>query len=116
MLLKAALLASTGVAPIEMNPNFVADVDAALAAAGAAGKKVYTICETGGTLEPSATFATGKSSRSLQAAFKLIEGGKDAASVGHVDGGLFGWAAAGLPVDGEYDGRDAGRTPGVVRK
>ena len=115
MLLKAALLASMGVSPIEMCPTFAADVEAVLATAGAGGKTVFTLCETGGTLSPTVTFATGKSSRSLQAAFKLLEGGKGVGGVGHVDGGLLAWAAAGLPVDGEYDGRDAGRTPGVVR-
>ena len=34
----------------------------------------------------------------------------------HLDGGVYRWAAAGLPMVGEYDGSNAGRTPNVAEK
>jgi rhodanese-related sulfurtransferase len=107
---KAALLALNGVTPTMQNPSFVEDVLAA-----AAGRAVLVLCETGGSLVPTAAFSAGKPSRSLQAAFRLLEDGR-APAVGHVDGGAFAWNVAGLPFDGgRYDGKDAGRTPGVVQ-
>lgn len=38
----------------------------------------------------------------------------DASSVAHLDGGIYGWDAEDLPVDGEYDGSNAGRTPAAA--
>ena len=66
------------------------------------------------THSPTPQFSAGKPSRSLQAAFRLLEDGR-VKGVDHVEGGLFAWAGSGLPVEGEYDGSDAGRTPGVVQ-
>jgi rhodanese-related sulfurtransferase len=106
---KAALLALNGVQPTVQNPRFVEEV---VAAAG--GRAVLVLCETGGSLTPTPSFALGKPSRSLQAAFRLLEDGRVPA-VAHVGGGAYAWAAQGLPFDGEYDGKDAGRTPGVVQ-
>ena len=111
-LLKAALLAANGVTPTEENQAFLADLQAA-----AGGKGVALLCETGGALAPTAQFRYGKASRSLQAAFRALEdGGWAPARVTHVEGGVYAWAQAGLPFDGEYDGKEAGRTPGVVQK
>jgi len=107
--MKAALLALNGVAPTAQNPAFVED---ALAAAG--GRAVLVLCETGGSLVPTTAFAAGKPSRSLQAAFRLLEDGR-VKGVAHVEGGAYAWAGTGLPFEGEYDGEDAGRTPGVVQ-
>jgi hypothetical protein len=45
----------------------------------------------------------GKPSRSLQAAFKLIdEAGLTADDVVHLERGLYGWYQADLPMVGEY--------------
>ena len=34
----------------------------------------------------------------------------------HLDGGVYRYAAAGMPMTGEYDGSNAGRTPNVAEK
>ena len=113
--MKAALLTLNGVSPTVQNRDFVtAVVSAAGGGAGGGGKAVLVVCETGGSLVPTPQFAAGKPSRSLQAAFRLLEDGR-VKGVGHVQGGVFAWDAAGLPTDGEYDGADAGRTNGVVQ-
>ena len=115
--MKAALLALNGVAPTVQNPAFVEGVLAAATGGDGGGKakQVLLLCETGGSLVPTPQFAAGKPSRSLQAAFRLLEDGR-LPGVAHVDGGVFAWAGAGLPIEGDYDGSDAGRTPGVVQQ
>ena len=34
----------------------------------------------------------------------------------HLEGGVYRYAAAGLPMTGDYDGSNAGRTPNVAQK
>ena len=111
MLLKTALLAANGVAPIELRASFADDV----AAAVPADKIAFLLDETGGSLQPTVTFPIGKASRSLQAAYKLLEAGWDARRVGHVEGGLALYVAEGLPTTAPFDGKDVGRTPAGVR-
>jgi len=111
-MLKAALLAANGVQPVDLRPTFAADVAAAVAAPAV----VFLIDEAGGTLEPTATFPAGKASRSLQAAFKLLEAGWPLDRVGHVEGGLALYAAEGLPLTAPFDGKEVGRSPAGVRK
>lgn len=36
--------------------------------------------------------------------------------VKHLDGGVFRWFAAGLPMVGEYDASNAGKTPNTAEK
>ena len=54
-----------GVEPVELNPNFMEDLFKA-----AAGKGIIIYDEIGGTLEPTATFGNGKTSRSLLAVYQ----------------------------------------------
>jgi hypothetical protein len=47
-------------------------------------------CEAGGTTKPTANFMTGKTSRSLKAAYHVIV--EDLApKVAHLEGGIYGW-------------------------
>lgn len=54
-----------GVEPVELNPNFMEELFKA-----AAGKGIIIYDEIGGTLEPTATFGNGKTSRSLLAVYQ----------------------------------------------
>lgn len=65
--LRAAALLVNGVEPVELNPRFMED----LIEAGA-GKGVMLYDEIGGTLEPTATFGSGKVSRSLLATYQVL--------------------------------------------
>lgn len=51
------------------------------------------MCEAGGTLKPSVNFMTGKTSRSLKAAYRVLTEG-DAPGIAHLEGGMYGWCAA----------------------
>ena len=64
--LRAAALMVNGVEPVELNPNFMAE----LVAAGK-GKGIILYDEIGGTLEPTASFGSGKTSRSLLAVYQV---------------------------------------------
>lgn len=64
--LRAAALMVNGVEPVELNPNFMEDLFKA-----AAGKGIIIYDEIGGTLEPTATFGNGKTSRSLLAVYQV---------------------------------------------
>lgn len=57
----------------------------------------------------------GKESQSLKAAFVAIDG-QVPCEVLHLNGGVYGWYNAGLPMEGEYDGRNAARTPQIAAK
>ena len=112
--LRAAILASQGVAPVEQNEEFVERVLALLSSSGGNKKGVLMLCEVGGSLTPTASFPTGKTSRSLQAAFRALEAGVESAKVKHVGGGCFAYQQEGLPMTAEYDASGVGRTPGIV--
>ena len=60
------------------------------------------------TLEPS---SATKSSASVQA----IQSGRFK-EVDHLKGGIYSWYRQNLPIDGQYDGSFAGRTPSVVEE
>ena len=50
------------------------------------------MCETAGTLKPSTNFMTGKTSRSLKAAY-IASKAKGIRDVAHLEGGVYGWCA-----------------------
>lgn len=112
--LRGALFSSQGVQATYENPNFVAEVKAAKAKAGAQG--VIFCCAYGGTLTASVNFPDGQASRSLLAAAKLIMDEKEtAATVAHLRGGTPTWFKDGLPGEGadeEWDPK-RGRMPTV---
>jgi hypothetical protein len=54
------------------------------------------MCEAGGSMAPSASFMTGKESRSLKAAYRAIVG-KLAPQVAHLEGGMYGWYVPAFP-------------------
>ena len=111
--LRAAMLASQGVAPVEQNEDFVDKILELLNKK----KGLLMLCEVGGSLAPTVSFPTGKTSRSLQAAFRALEAGVEASKVKHVGGGCFAYSQEeGLPMTAEYDASGVGRTPGVVRQ
>ena len=51
------------------------------------------MCEAGGTTKPSANFMTGKTSRSLKAAYRVVTE-KLAPQAAHLDGGAYAWCAS----------------------
>lgn len=111
--LRAALLASQGVPAVEQNEEFVDRILGLLGEEGRSG--LLMLCEVGGSLTPTVSFPTGKTSRSLQAAFRALEAGVDATKVKHVAGGCFAYSQEeGLPMTAAYDAAGVGRTPGVV--
>ena len=115
--LRAAVLASQGVAPVEQNEEFTAKVLELVSGTGGNRKGLLMLCEVGGSLTPTASFKTGKTSRSLQAAFRALEAGVESSKVKHVGGGCFAWAQEDeydLPMTAEYDASGVGRTPGIV--
>lgn len=105
--LKFIAFSFNGVTPVEINPDFAEQIKAV----AAGGKGVITVCEAGGTLRPSVNFPAGKSSRSLQAAYKaLVE--NVTLKVAHLDRGLFGWFQSDFPFSGEGEYTpEIGRTP-----
>jgi len=108
--LKALAYAMNGVAGVEPNAAFEAQLARAMDASGAKG--ALFLCEAGGTLRASPNFPAGKSSRSLQAAFRALRDGLlPAGRVAHVTGGAAGWYGAGCAFEGAYDASEAGRSP-----
>ena len=106
--LKAAALLSNGVTPVKKNDDFMVDAKKA----SENGKKgLIFYCEAGGTLKPSMNFMYGKQSRSLQAMHEAMKAGL---KVGHLDGGIYSWYQEGLPMVGEYDEKNVGRTPNAA--
>lgn len=119
---------ANGVTPVEVNPDFAAK----LRELGAS--TVVLMCEAGGTMEPSTNFKVhfytmlrsphrspphapqfGKESQSLKAAYVALDAAVPCTVV-HLDGGVYGWFNAGLPMRGEYDGSNAARTPQIAAK
>ena len=58
---------------MEPNPTFLSDLQAA-----SGGKPIVVMCETGGSLQASPSFPTGKVSRSLLAAYQVSTRGCEA--------------------------------------
>merc|ERR1719235_3167378 len=94
--------ALNGVKGTEENPNFVSGVEEVFRGLGQ-GQRLYFMCDAGGTCEAVPGFIYGKQSRSLQAVYKAVdEANVPTDMVGHVAGGLRGWAGAGnLGLTGE---------------
>jgi len=108
-----ALYKSMDVAPVESNPNFLEDAQTAMAKA----RGVIVACSEGGDMTPQfPSFPNGKTSRSLEAAYEMLESGvgKQPNFV-HLEGGLNAWFRAGLPGEGEQWQYDA-RTPSEAKK
>jgi rhodanese-related sulfurtransferase len=104
-IIKFMLYKSNGVNPVEMSKEFDEDIKKFTDE----GKGLIMMCEAGGTMRPSVNFSIGKSSRSLQAAFRAMNLG-NIGKVAHADRGLYGWFQADLPIQGDYV-PDIGRTP-----
>lgn len=110
-MVKSLLMRSNGVTPTEASPDF----SPAAAAAAGPDRVVIVACEAGGGPFATSTFPTGKASRSLKAAWKLLHTGVlPPERVLHLDGGVLAWFQAGLPMEGTYDTARAGRTPNAV--
>ena len=110
--------AAQGVQGVEKNASFADDVLARVAErAGAA--HVVTCCAAGGTLAATDNFPDGQSSRSLIAAFEIVEAlaGRAAGAprVSHLQGGLNLWFRAGGEGEGEGEAYDdtSGKVPFV---
>jgi hypothetical protein len=84
-----------GIAGTELNPAFLAGVEAATK--GNKGAELVVFCERGGSLENRPQMKLGFQSRSLKAVFYLRRAGFR--NVRHMTGGVSAWAAAGLPVE-----------------
>ncbi|XP_057818972.1 rhodanese-like domain-containing protein 14, chloroplastic isoform X2 [Cryptomeria japonica] len=79
----------------EENPEFLEEVRSKLDK----NSKIIVLCSQGGTMKPSANFPEGQQSRSLIAAYLLALDGYS--PILHLEGGLYAWGKAGLPVSNE---------------
>jgi len=96
---------------LQPNPDFIA------AAKNAAGsdKAVIVACEAGGSSAATGTWKSGKASRSLKAAWKLLATDTLSADrVYHLESGVLGWYMAGMPMSGEYNSARAFKSPNAV--
>lgn len=109
-ILKGVAYLVNGVSPVEPNANFIEEMKKVTDT----GKGVILYCEAGGTLAPSTNFMTGKTSRSLKAAYRVLDA-ELTQDVLHLDGGIFGYYSAGKPIIGEYNKENAGKTPNVAK-
>jgi hypothetical protein len=102
---------ANGVTPTEPNPDFLSQIKAA----AGDDKAVILACEAGGTTDTYAGFPSGKASRSLKAAWRVLHyEAKAADQVYHLSTGVLGWYQAGLAFEGEYDPSKAYRSPNAV--
>lgn len=110
-LLKWAVMTSQGVTATQIVEEFPEKV----ASLVPAGKIAIIMCESGGSLDSSPQFKTGRQSRSLTAAFRLLDSGKLSADcVVHLKGGALGWDLSRLPFNGEYDRSVAFKSPNAI--
>ncbi|GBF96899.1 hypothetical protein Rsub_09904 [Raphidocelis subcapitata] len=105
--LKRVAVAAFAMRATERNPNFVADMQAAVGK----NSRVLVICAIGGTLDTLVSYRRekrlfndperqfGRESRSLKAIYELLQGGWSSSNVRHVDGGFQQWRYQGLPVE-----------------
>ncbi|PSC70446.1 rhodanese-like domain-containing chloroplastic [Micractinium conductrix] len=102
---------ANAVTPTKPNAN----LPALIAAAAGEDKKVIVACEAGGTLVSSVHFPQGKVSRSLKAAWKVIDSGAlPAGRVLHLEGGVFSWFRAGMPMAGDQQSPGRAAAPQEV--
>lgn len=102
-----ALFMSLDTTPVEENPDFAEQI--AAAAQGARG--VVLCCAEGGSLESTPSFPSGKTSRSLVAAYLALEEA-GLKNVAWMEGGLNAYMRAGLPAEGPEEWQYDARTPG----
>ena len=100
-----------GVSPVVPNEQFVE----AVTKAKGEGKGLIFYCETGGTMTPSTNFMYGKESRSLKACYRTLRF-DDSCACAHLEGGLYGWYQQKKPIEGEYDERNAGKSPNIAKE
>ncbi|XP_051143136.1 rhodanese-like domain-containing protein 14, chloroplastic [Andrographis paniculata] len=79
----------------EENPEFLQIVESKLSK----DSKIIVACTAGGTTRPSQNLPEGQQSRSLIAAYLLVLNGYT--NVYHLEGGIYNWFKAGLPVEAE---------------
>mmetsp|Transcript_21189 Transcript_21189/g.40465 ORF Transcript_21189/g.40465 Transcript_21189/m.40465 type:complete len:280 (-) Transcript_21189:178-1017(-) len=96
-LLRKSLFAMQAVKPIEANPDFDSMAKAAIGAAPG----VVVACAAGGTLQSTTNFPSGQQSRSLIAAYKILQEGASG-NVKHLKGGLNTWFRSDLPGEGVW--------------
>lgn len=77
----------------EENPQFLEDVRSKLRK----NSKIIVACSAGGTMKPTPNLPEGQQSRSLIAAYLLALDGYT--TLLHLEGGLYAWNKAGLPVE-----------------
>jgi len=77
----------------EENPQFLEDVRSKLGK----NSKIIVACSAGGTMRPTPNLPEGQQSRSLIAAYLLALDGYT--TLLHLEGGLYAWNKAGLPVE-----------------
>lgn len=80
---------------VEENPAFLEEMRKITAK----GDRIIVVCDSGGTLEPTASLKYGKQSRSLIAAYLLLKNGYK--NISFVEGGMGNWIRGDLPCDGE---------------
>lgn len=78
----------------EYNDRFLSEFEAAVPAKD---KSVVLVCTIGGTLEPTGPSEFGRQSRSLTAAFELINAGWT--KVSFLDGGVLAWKKEGMDLE-----------------
>ena len=100
--IKSVFYTLNGVKGTEENPEFV-DALKAVYSGLSEGQRLYFMCDGGGTCEAVPGFIYGKRSRSLQAIYKAVsDADLPQDRLGHVKGGLRGWASEGnLGLAGE---------------
>ncbi|GAX77226.1 hypothetical protein CEUSTIGMA_g4672.t1 [Chlamydomonas eustigma] len=77
----------------ELNPDFIDVAQETLQK----GKEIILVCEMGGTLENKVGTSTGFQSRSLKAAYFLLQAGFS--KVSYCQGGIAQWGREGLPLE-----------------
>lgn len=108
--LKGVAYVVNGVQPVEANPDFVEEVKKITDT----GVGVIMYCEAGGTMQPSTNFMTGKTSRSLKAAYRVLSENLTE-DVLHLEGGMFGYFISECPIKGKYNPENAGKTPAAAK-
>jgi len=108
---KRLAMAGFAMKATERNPEFVEDARKTL---GSKNKKIILMCAVGGTLDTNVSYRRekkifadperqfGRESRSLKAAYELLEGGWSVNNMKHLEGGFQQWRYQGYPlVDGD---------------
>ncbi|KAK3260443.1 hypothetical protein CYMTET_30598 [Cymbomonas tetramitiformis] len=110
-LLRSTAFAAQGVKPIEYNEGFLDEAKEAMKEA----KGVVFACGPGGSLQSTPNFPSGQPSRSLQAAYRVLQEGTKI-PVLHLRAGLNTWFKEGFSGEGSAEDWDdqSGRTPSAA--